>query len=169
VADQGDITAAQVVAACVEAAHPDAVGEIVKAHAVGAADDQAGALDFARHALSQRRELVIRQHQAGHHGGGLRAVGDGRVQAGLDIGVTQGQHHVLDRFGQGVEGRKTGHAQDGRITGIDRVKAASVTSLEQVLDRAPSHGPWPFTGAEHRDGFRLQERLQPRIFHAIRH
>ena len=51
-----DVAAAPVHAR-LEAAAPDAVGEVVKAHTVRAADDQAGLPDLSEQPVAQRRDI----------------------------------------------------------------------------------------------------------------
>ena len=118
-----------------EAAAPDAVGEVVEAHAVRAADDEAGLADLREHAVAQRRVGVALDHQRGHHRRRARAVGDHLVERGVDARVRDREHHVLDRLGQRRERRVAGHAEHRLAAGVDGVQAALVAALQQVLDR----------------------------------
>ena len=72
------------IVAGVEAADPHAVGKIVKAHAVGAANEHSGVFDLARDPVAQQGFVIVFEKQAGEDRRGACAMGDRRIQAGFE-------------------------------------------------------------------------------------
>ena len=159
-ADVGDVAAAGVHART-EAAAPDAVGEVVEAHAVRAADDEAGLADLREQPLAQRRIGVALDHQRGHHRRRSRAVRDYVVECGVHARVGDGEYHVFDRFGQRRERRIAGHAEHRLAAGVDGIEAALVAALQQVFERVAPDRALALAGAEDGDRLRPQQGIEP--------
>ena len=159
-ADVGDVAAAAMLARP-EAAGPGALGEVVEAHAVRAADDQSGLADLREHAVAQRRVGVVLDHERGHDRRRARAVGDHLVERRLDARVRDREDDVLDGLGQLRERRVAGHAEHRLAAGIDGVEAAFVAALQQVLDGVAADGAFALGGAEHRDRPRPEQGIEP--------
>ena len=94
-ADQRYVAALYVILACVEAANPHAIGEVVKSHAIGATDHQPRRLDFLRHPSPQQGFLIVLQHEAGHQRCCTGLMGYGGVQCGFDVCIANGKNDVF--------------------------------------------------------------------------
>jgi hypothetical protein len=144
-----------------EAAHPQAVLQIVEAHAVAAADLQVGGARHGGDALGERRIAVAGKVAAGEDRGGAGAVPDGFGELRLDAGVADADDDVIDCLRQRGQRGITGQPVDLRVVGIDEVEAAAELAFADAADHAVADGLVFRRRANEGDGLGGQQRTQP--------
>ena len=144
-----------------KAAYAQAMFQIVEAHAVAAADLQAGRARHGSEAAGERRLAVAGQVAAPEDGGGVGAVANGLDELRLDAGVGDADDDVIDRLWQRRQRGVAGLPVDLRVVWIDEVDAAAELALAHAADHAVADGLEFRRGADEGDGLGRQERIQP--------
>ncbi len=159
-ADQRDVAAGRMRPG-LEAADPDAIDDVVVAHAVAAADEQPGLAHAPADALAQRRLAIIGQHQRRVDRHRPHTGIDRIVERGLDAAVVDGEDDVLDRLRQRRQRRVAAHALDLLVARIDGVQRALVAAVQQVQHRLVTDAAAAHRGADDGDRARPQQRIEP--------
>ncbi len=159
-ADQCDV-AGRLVHGAVESAGPDPIADVVKAHAVAAADEHAGCPDLLLQAFLEIRWLVI-VYDCGRHDDGSRyPKGYGLIDGRFDALVAEPEDCELGNGWQVAEPRVAAQSLQLGITRINREYLAGEATFLKVGKRPGAHRLFPGRRADDSDGPGAEQCIEP--------